>query len=119
MVNTIEDVDQCDDHTHFAWNKLEKTFKLSKLYAYADKCAETHGCDRTALKALLKEKLARKCLQRARDVNYDKASESIQSIPSLTFYGAQFVFKQTDNVSPLLSLAPKRNKKTVKHKPSA
>jgi len=113
-ITSLDEVDQCDNHDKLPWNKLEKTFKLQKLYAYADKCAQEHACDAAALKILLKEKLARKCLQKGKDVNYDKVNSEILSIPSLTFNGSQFIFKHADNVSPLTFLSPKN--KTVKIK---
>jgi hypothetical protein len=112
-ITSLTEVNQCDDNTNVPWNKLEKTFKLGKLNSFAEQCAATTSCDVVALKTLLKDKLNRKCLQRGRDVDYDKASGKILNIPSLTFQGDQFVFKHADNMSPL-SLLPKN--KTVKLK---
>lgn len=112
-ISSLTEVNQGDDHTNVPWNKLEKTFKLQKLNKFADECALKYECDVTALKSLLKDKLNRKCLQKGRDVEYDKQTGAITNIPSLTFQGEGFVFKHADNVSPL-ALLPKN--KTVKIK---
>jgi hypothetical protein len=101
------------------WNKLEKTYKLQKLYDFADLCADEHCLDtatRASLKTMLKERLNRKQLQKSKDVGYDKDRAVITEMTSLVLKDGSFSFKSSENASPLLSLAPKN--KTIKQPPS-
>ena len=113
--HTLDDIDPMEDHAMVPWNKLEKTFKLNKLYEYVDRCATEHSLNAetvTALRSALKEKLTRKQLQKAKDVGYDKVAGCITVISILQFSGGAFSFKNLDAVSPMHSLAPKN--KTVR-----
>jgi len=107
---SLDEIDSMEGHESVAWNKLEKTFKLNKLYEYVDRCAEKHHLSvdtANALKVVLKEKLNRKQLQKSKDVGYDKVAGCITEIPIIVFEGTQFSFAHSDTVSPLSSLAPK------------
>jgi len=112
---TLDEIDSMEGHESVPWNKLEKTFKLNKLYEYVDRSTQEHGLSAdtaAALKTVLKEKLNRKQLQKSKDVGYDKVAGCITVIPTIVFEGAQFSFVYSDAVSPLSSLAPKN--KTIK-----
>ena len=107
---SLDEIDNMEGHESLAWNKLEKTFKLNKLYEYVDRCTEKHGLSAdtaSALKVILKEKLNRKLLQKSKDVGYDKVAGCITEISTIVFEGSQFSFAYSDTVSPLSSLAPK------------
>ena len=108
-----------EDNSNQTWNKVEKTFKLTKLYDYVDTCVEQNLLlpeHAENLKKHLKEKINRKQLQRSKDVCYDKEHGKVTAIAILQFDSAKgFSFKNIDAVSPLLSLAPKN--KTVRKCP--
>ena len=119
-MNTLEEIDSMEEHTNMAWNKLEKTFKLKKLYEFADQCAVEKSLtpETTAdLKKALRERVNRKQLQKTKDVCYNKEEGKVMAISILHFVDNTFVFRNTDAVSPLLSLAPKNKNKTVKKHP--
>jgi hypothetical protein len=119
-MNSLEEIDPMEEHTNLAWNKLEKTFKLKKLYEYADSCAvEKALAPETVadLKKALRERVNRKQLQKTKDVCYNKEEGRVTAIAILHFHEGSFSFRNTDAVSPLLSLAPKNKNKTVKKHP--
>jgi hypothetical protein len=100
------------------WNKLEKMFKLQKIYEYADEQTKERGLNpvmNASLKSMLKERLNRKQFQKSKDVGYDKDNNRITSIPCLCFHDDTFSFKSVDNKSPLSNLAPKN--KTIRTRP--
>lgn len=113
---TLDEIDNMEDHALLPWNKLEKTFKLKKLYEFAERCAPAHSLspeETAALKTAFKDRLGRKQLQKAKDVSYDKQTGNVENVSVLLFHPqGGFSFKTTDNASPLTSLAPKN--KTVK-----
>ena len=113
---TLDEIDTMEDHANLAWNKLEKTFKLKKLYEFADRSVATNGLSETdviALKTAFKDRINRKQLQKAKEVNYNKQTGVVEHINVLVFRAeGGFSFKNTDNASPLTALAPKN--KTVK-----
>jgi hypothetical protein len=100
---------------HLPWNKLNKSLKLKRIMDYAEMVKERDQLDEarlSQLKQMLRDKLERKCLQRTKDVIYNKEEERIESIPALVCIQQKYTLR-TDAVSPLHSLAPKN--KTVKH----
>jgi hypothetical protein len=97
------------------WNKLDKTDKIQKLHAFAEKYGKTNNLpvkDIKALKMFFIECLEKLKLQKAKDVVYDKEAREISSIPSLHFNvsSKSFTLKIMDakRVSTLKSLTPKR-----------
>jgi hypothetical protein len=97
------------------WNKLDKTDKIQKLHAFAEKYGKTNNLpvkDIKALKMFFIDCLEKLKLQKAKDVVYDKEAREISSIPSLHFNVASksFTLKIMDakRVSTLKSLTPKR-----------
>lgn len=119
-MNSLEEIDPMEEHTNLAWNKLEKTFKLKKLYEYADSCGveKTLAPETVAdLKKALRERVNRKQLQKTKDVCYNKEEGRVTAIAILHFHEGSFSFRNADAVSPLLSLAPKNKNKTVKKHP--
>jgi hypothetical protein len=103
-----------------SWSNLDKTLKMKKLMVYAEtyKVENTLSEDEYSLMLkFLKESLDHKKLQRVKDVNYDKTSGLIKSIPALNYNKAtsHFTLKNVDKrVSTLKSLPPKKNRGTVK-----
>jgi len=97
------------------WNKLDKTQKIQKLHAYAEKYGKdnklTHS-DLKSLKVFFIDCLEKNKLQKSKDVNYDKEKQEITSIPSLFFssINRNFTLKITDpkRVSTLKSLTPRK-----------
>lgn len=116
MPATLDEIDTMEDHANMPWNKLEKTFKLKKLYEFADRSAAGNALsemDVVALKTAFKDRINRKQLQKAKEVSYNKQTGTVDNIAVLVFRPeGGFSFKTTDNVSPLTALAPKN--KTVK-----
>ncbi len=96
------------------WNKLNKSLKLKKVMEYADAYSLRENLDGTKseqLKLMLKDKLIKKCLQRTKDVTYNKELQQIESIPALIYVQLKYTLRSDETV-PLFSLAPKN--KTVK-----
>ncbi len=98
--------------TNNQWCKLNKTIKVQKFLHFAELYSKEHNFteDETiALMEFLKDCLDRKKLQRIKDVNYDKISGEIRSIPGLIYNktSKHFTLKNLDkHVSTLKSLAP-------------
>jgi hypothetical protein len=99
-----------------SWNKLDKTIKIQKLHAFAEKYGKEHSLpikDTKTLKAFFVDCLEKGKLQKTKDVNYDRDSREILSIPALYFNvtNRAFTLKIVDakRVSTLKSLTPKRN----------
>ena len=97
------------------WNKLDKTAKIQKLHAFAEKFGKDNGYpvkDVKSLKMFFVDCLEKNKLQKAKDLIYDKESGIISSIPSLHFNNEShnFTLRITDSkrVSTLKSLTPKR-----------
>ena len=98
-----------------SWNKIDKTEKIQKLHAFAEKYGKSHNLpikDIKNLKTFFIECLEKMKLQKAKDVVYDKDTKEITSIPSLFFNmnTHNFTLKIMDNkrISTLKSLTPKR-----------
>ncbi len=94
------------------WNKLDKSAKFGKLKEFA----LTHGKKENyseqevaALYQFLISAVDQKKLMRAKDVNYDKVSGTITSIPCLIYHAGfkKFTLKRCEKrQSTLKSLAP-------------
>jgi hypothetical protein len=98
-----------------AWNKIDKTAKIQKLHAFAEKYGREHGLpvkEIKNLKTFFVECLEKAKLQKAKDVAYNKDTQEITGIPALHFNSDKrsFTLKVTDpkRVSTLKSLTPKR-----------
>ena len=97
------------------WNKLDKTAKIQKLHAFAERYGKENGYpvkDIKSLKMFFVDCLEKNKLQKTKDLVYDKDSGNISSIPSLHFNtdSHNFTLKITDSkrVSTLKSLTPRR-----------
>ena len=97
-----------------SWNKLDKTVKMQKLHAYAEKYSKDHGLpakDMKQLKNFFTECLEKGKLSKTKDLVYDKDLGEIVSIPSLHFQTTthNFTLKNVDpkRVSTLKSLNTK------------
>lgn len=107
------------------WNKLDKTVKIQKLHAFAEKYGKDNGLPVKEIKSLKQffiGCLEKQKLQKTKDVVYDKEKKELVSIPSLHFNAEShnFTLKNMDakRVSTIKSLTPKRmsekNKEDVK-----
>lgn len=115
MLTLDEIVDMDDKQNRFLpWNKLNKSLKLKRIMDFAGMVQIQDQLDETKtaqLKQMLKDKLDRKCLQRTKDVVYNKETEKIESIPALICVQQKYTLR-SDSISPLHSLGPKN--KTIK-----
>jgi hypothetical protein len=107
------------------WNKLDKTVKIQKLHASAEKYGKDNGLPVKEIKSLKQffiGCLEKQKLQKTKDVVYDKTNGSIKEIPALSYTKANkhFTLKNMDKrVSTLKSLAPKKTQGTIKNKNTA
>lgn len=97
------------------WNKLDKTGKIVKLHAFAEKYGKTNNMPAKEIKMMklfFIECLEKMKLQKAKDVVYNKENGEITSIPSLHFNTTNHKFTlkimDTKRVSTLKCLTPKR-----------
>jgi hypothetical protein len=110
-----------------AWNKLDKTLKIQKLHAFAEKYGKDHTLPAKEvknLKAFFVESLDKGKLQKTKDVAYNKDTREITAIPALHFHSDTKMFTlrnlDTKRVSTLKSLTPKRTKSSEQEcEPSA
>ena len=90
--DSISNVEKYLDHersrkTTDLWGKLDKTVKLSKLNAFAQKYISDNGlpeCELTQLVTFLTTCIDHKKIVKTKDVMYDKVTGMIISIPILT-----------------------------------
>jgi len=97
------------------WNKLDKTVKLQKLHAFAEKYGREHSMPAKEIKNLkvfFVECLEKNKLQKTKDVVYNKELRELTSIPALHFntISNHYTLRIVDakRVSTLKSLTPKR-----------
>jgi hypothetical protein len=70
------------------WSRLDKTIKVQKINEYVDNIVEKNQLtpeEVEGLKSYLVNCIDRKKLQCVKDVNYDKVTNKIKSIPCLLF----------------------------------
>jgi hypothetical protein len=98
-----------------SWNKLDKTVKIQKLHAFAEKYGRDNGYPAKEvknLKVFFVDCLNKSKLQKTKDVVYEKETGEITAIPALFFNSIthNFTLKIMDSkrVSTLKSLTPKR-----------
>jgi len=99
------------------WSKLNKTDKINKIKGFCDDYASEHklnDSDKEILLDFLLDNLDRKKLLKTKEVNYNKETGVITSIPALIYNSnntKKFTLKRCDKrQSTLKSLAPKKNK---------
>jgi hypothetical protein len=71
-----------------AWNKLDKTSRVQKLHAFAEKYGRDNGLPMKEvknLKVFFIQSLNKGKLNRAKDVVYDRETREVKSIPALHF----------------------------------
>ena len=104
-----------------SWNKLNKTLKIQKLHAFAEK----HGKEKKynakeikQLKMFFNHCLDKNKLLKTKEVAYDKKTQEVNDVPGLLYGNNNFTIRNdAKRVSTLKSLAPKRG--TEKLKPNA
>jgi hypothetical protein len=98
------------------WTKLDKTDKIIKLKSFAKKLVELHSLNIEQEKTLnqyLLYCLERRHLSKIKDVNYNKDTGVIESIPNLLFNEETrnfYIKKSEKHGNTLKSLPPKKNK---------
>lgn len=97
------------------WNKLNRTDKLQKLHAFAERYGRENGLpvkDIKGLKMFFNDCIEKMKLAKTKDVDYNKDTQEITGIPGLHFKmdSRSFTLKNTDakRVSTIKSLTPKR-----------
>lgn len=115
-LNTIDELLEKEKNNNKmeSWNKLDKTIKIQKLHAYAEKYVKEHKLpvkDTKLLKIFFNDCLEKNKLSKTKDLVYDKDQGEIISIPSLHFQTNthNFTLKNMDpkRVSTLKSLNTK------------
>ena len=105
-----------------AWNKLDKTSRVQKLHAFAEKYGREHGLpvkEIKNLKVFFTGALDKGRLNRAKDVVYDRELREVKSVPSLHFNNESRGFtlrnlEDAKRVSTLKCLTPsRRTPKTI------
>ena len=98
-----------------AWNKLDKTSRVQKLHAFAEKYGREHGLpvkEIKNLKVFFTLSLDKGKLNRAKDVVYDRELREVKSVPALHFNNDSkaFTLRNLDDkrVSTLKCLTPSR-----------
>jgi hypothetical protein len=99
-----------------AWNKLDKTSRVQKLHAFAEKYGRDHGLpvkEIKNLKIFFTGVLDKGRLNRAKDVVYDREAREVKSVPSLHFNNESKGFtlrnlEDAKRVSTLKCLTPSR-----------
>jgi hypothetical protein len=98
-----------------AWNKLDKTSRVQKLHAFAERYGREHGLpvkEIRNLKVFMTGALDKGKLNRAKDVVYDRETREVKSVPSLHFNSdtKSFTLRNLDEkrVSTLKCLTPSR-----------
>lgn len=95
---------------NLTWARLDSSDKLKKLYDYADKHCEVLSegmCDTDTFKQFLSLSLDRNRLQKVKEINYDKDTETVIDIPCLIFNKQTRIFslkKMDKRVSTSASL---------------
>jgi hypothetical protein len=103
------------------WSKLDKTAKTKKLLVFSENYSKENNFtdeESQILNIFLKECLDRKRLHRVKDVDYDKTTGEIKMVPALVYNKSNrhFTLKNIDKrISTLKSLAPKKNRTTIKN----
>lgn len=122
-ISSVTDVDafleqEKSQNTNKAWNKLDKSVKINKLYEYADSYAKEKGisCVQTALlKSFLKNCLDKKRLESGKDIQFNVKEQKIEGVPRLNYANKRFTLRRNDKrMTTSSSLGPK--KKTIKNK---
>ena len=104
------------------WNKMDKTFKIKKLYKYADKFCLKNNCPDNSskiLKNLFKSHLDKKRLTNNKEVEYCKEKQEVLNVPNLNYKNKCFTIERSEKrISTIKSLAPIKSQltKTVKKK---
>jgi hypothetical protein len=113
--NTIDDIIEREKqkNKNEIWSKIDKSLKIQRLHAFAEKYGKDHGHsvkDIKTLKAFFVTALEKGKLSKTKDLVYDKEKREITSIPSLYFDNHNFTLKNMDpkRVSTLKSLAPNK-----------
>ncbi len=120
LLNTISNINE--NNKANPWNRLDNSNKIQLLHVFAEKYGKGKGFPIKQIKMLKTYftdcVLHKNKLNKSKDVNYDKDTETIISIPGLNYNNTSksFTIRVTDQkrVSTLKSLTPKRKIKETK-----
>jgi hypothetical protein len=106
------------------WSKIDKSLKIQKLHAFAEKYGKEHNHSMKEIKTLktfFTTALENGKLQKTKDVVYDKEKKEISHVPALTNTlndkrESHFTLKNLDlkRVSTIKSLTPRRHPISIK-----
>ena len=98
------------------WSKIDKSLKLQKLEAFAEKYGKEHEYSQKEIQSLNQffvSALEKGKLQKTKDVIYNKETKEITNIPALIYdaNNHNYTLKNIDvkRVSTLKSLTPRKN----------
>lgn len=120
LLNSISNINE--NNKAKPWNKLDNSSKIQVLHIFAEKYGKDKKFPVKEIKMLKSYftdcVLHKNKLNKSKDVNYDKDTETILSIPGLNYNNTSksFTIRVTDQkrVSTLKSLTPKRRIKETK-----
>ena len=95
------------------WSRLQKMQKIDKLMAFCDEHAEKESMidrQKMALRSYLRMALEQRRIHRAKDVDYDRTTGKVISVPGLKYHTStnKFTIKRDDTVV--------KNSRTVRKK---
>jgi len=104
---------ETQDHKTKPWNKLDKTQKIQRLHAFAEKYVREQTLpikEEKVLKPFFSKQLELGFLLKTKEVIYNKDTREITNIPGLTFHADTMTFElkpAEKAISALKSLTPK------------
>ena len=86
------------------WSRLQKMQKIDKLMAFCDEHAEKESLterQKVALRSYLRMALEQRRIHRAKDVDYDRVTGKVISVPGLKYHTStnKFTIKRDDTVA--------------------
>ena len=86
------------------WSRLQKMQKIDKLMVFCDEHAEKESMterQRTGLRSYLRLALEQRRIHRAKDVDYDRITGKVLSVPGLKYHAStnKFTIKRDDTVT--------------------
>ena len=96
------------------WSRLQKMQRIEKLMLFCDEHAEKESMterQRVALRSYLRMALEQRRIHRAKDVDYDRGTGKVISVPGLKYHTStnKFTIKRDDTVAKKSRTVRKKN----------
>ena len=96
------------------WSRLQKMQRIEKLMSFCDEHAEKESMterQRVALRSYLRMALEQRRIHRAKDVDYDRGTGKVISVPGLKYHTStnKFTIKRDDTVAKKSRTVRKKN----------